>query len=81
MGVATNYKEEIISLVKELPKNKLAELIDFAYFLKAKKEGFSYTQVKDSAEYIRRLRVKEGKRVESGKKFIEELIEWQKSNY
>lgn len=81
MGVATNFKEEIISLVKELPKDKLTELIDFAYFLKAKKEGFSYMQVKDSAEYVKRLRIKEGKRAESGRKFIEELIEWQKSNY
>lgn len=81
MGVATNYKKEIINLVKELPKDKLTELIDFAYFLKAKKEGFSYMQVKDSAEYVRKLRIREGKKVESGKKFIEELIEWQKSNY
>jgi hypothetical protein len=81
MGVATNFKEEIINLAKELPKDKLTELIDFAYFLKAKKEGFSYMQAKDSAEYVRRLRIKEGKRVESGRKFIEELIEWQKSNY
>ena len=36
MGVATNFKEEIINLAKELPKDKLTELIDFAYFLKAK---------------------------------------------
>ncbi|MFZ3091209.1 MAG: hypothetical protein WA240_11380 [Nitrospirota bacterium] len=81
MGVAINYKKEIIGLVSELPKDKLSELIDFAYFLKAKKEGFSYIQAKDSAEYVKELRIKEGKKVKSGKKFIEELIEWQKSNY
>jgi len=29
---------------------------------------------------VKKLRIKEGKRVKSGEKFIEELIEWQKSN-
>lgn len=80
MGVALDYKKEIITLTKELPEDKLKELIDFAHFLKAKSEGFSYMQVKDSAEYVRKLRMKEGKRIKSGKKFVEELIEWQKSN-
>jgi hypothetical protein len=37
-------------------------------------------QVKDSAEYVRKLRDREGKRAKSGKNFIEELIQWQKSN-
>jgi len=80
MGVVIDYRKEIVNLSKELPDDKLRELIDFAQFLKAKKEGFSYFQVGDSAEYVRKLRAKEGKRFRSGKDFIEELIEWQKSN-
>jgi hypothetical protein len=80
MGVAVNYKKEIIKLTSDLPADKLKELLDFASFLKAKKEGFAYAEVKDSAEYVRKLRVQEGKRVKSGKKFIAELIEWQKSD-
>ncbi|MBI5194916.1 MAG: hypothetical protein HZA10_01180 [Nitrospirae bacterium] len=80
MGVALDYKKTIINLTRELPKNKLKELIDFAQFLKAKKEGFSYLQVKDSAEYVRQHRTKEAQKFKSGKRFIEELIEWQKSN-
>ncbi len=78
MAVSLDYKKEIINLTKELPEDKLRELIDFAQFLKAKGEGSTYMQVGDSAEYVRKLRIKEGKRVKSGKKFIEELIEWQK---
>ena len=81
MGMAVNYRKKIINLTKELPENKIRELIDFAQFLKAKKEGFTYMQVKDSAEYVRKLRIKEERRVKAGEKFIEELIEWQKSNY
>lgn len=80
MAVSLDYKKEIINLTKELPEDKLRELIDFAQFLKAKGEGFIYMQVGDSTEYVRKLRIKEGKSVKSGKKFIEELIEWQKSN-
>jgi len=79
MDGAVNYKKEIINITRELPNDKLRELIDFAQFLKAKKEGFTYVQVKDSAEYVRKLRIKEGERVKSGKRFIEELIQWQKS--
>ena len=79
--MAVNYRKKIINLTKELPENKIRELIDFAQFLKAKNEGFTYIQVKDSAEYVRKLRIKEERRVKSGEKFIEELIEWQKSNY
>ncbi len=80
MGVTLNYKKEIINLTEKLPEDKLRELIDFAQFLKTKNEGFTYTQVRDSADYVRKLRIKEGGRVKSGEKFIEELIEWQKSN-
>ena len=74
MGLTLSYKKEIISLTKELPDDKLKVLVYFAQFLKAKKEGFTYMQVKDSAEHVRNMRIQEGK------KFIEELIEWQKSN-
>ena len=37
-------------------------------------------QIKDSVEYVRALRMREGKRVKSGKRFIEELIAWQNQN-
>jgi len=56
-------------------------LIDFAHFLKVKGEGFTYKTVRDSTEYVKKMRTKEGERTKSGEKFIEELIEWQKSNY
>ena len=80
MEITLNYKKEIEKLTRDLPEDKLRELIDFARFLKAKSEGFTYMQVEDSAEYVRKLRMKEGKKVKSGKKFIEEIIKWQKSN-
>ena len=76
----TEYKKEIIKLTQELSREKIFELIDFAKFLKTKGEVFTYTQVKDSAEYVRKLRIREGKKYTSGNKFIKELIEWQKSN-
>jgi len=77
MSLAINYRKEIINVSKELPEEKLRELIDFAQFLKAKKERFSYMAVKNSAEYVRKLREEEGKKFKSGKEFIEELIQWQ----
>jgi len=80
MSVTLDYKKEIINLTNKLPEDKLKELIDFARSLKSKNESFSYAQIEDSAEYVKKLRIKEGKTVKSGKKFIEELIEWQKSN-
>jgi hypothetical protein len=46
---------EFIQRVEE----KLKELIDFAQFLKAKKEKFSFAQVINSAEYVRKLREQE----------------------
>ena len=80
MGVAIDYRKEIVNLSRDLPDGELRELVDFAQFLKAKKEGFIYMQVRDSAEYVRKLRTRQGKRAKSGKNFIEELIQWQKSN-
>ena len=79
MGLAIDYRKAIINVAKELPEEKLKELVDFAQFLKAKKERFSYGVVKDSVEYVRKLREEEGKKFKSGKDFIEELIKWQKS--
>jgi len=76
----TEYKKEIIKLTRELPSEKIFELIDFAKFLKTKGEVFTHTQIKNSAEYVRKLRIREGKQYKSGNKFIKELIEWQKSN-
>ncbi|MBM4146607.1 MAG: hypothetical protein FJ240_10130 [Nitrospira sp.] len=80
MGLAVNYKKEIINITKELPNDKLKVLINFAQFLKAKEEEFSYMNIMDSAEYVRVLRTRQAKKVKTGKRFIEELIEWQKSN-
>jgi len=79
MSVITNYKRELMTITQDLPDKEVREVLNFARFLKAKKTGVSYTQVKDSAEYVRTLRAKEGKKVKSAKKFIDELIEWQKS--
>jgi hypothetical protein len=80
MGVAMDFRKEIISLSRELSGDQLKELIDFAQFLKVKEEGAGFSEVRDSAEYVRRIRMKEGTRIKSSKNFIEELIEWQKSN-
>jgi len=79
MGTAINFKKQIIDLTKGLTEEKVKELIDFAQFLKTKQEGFSYTQITDSAAYVRKLRSKESKRSGSGENFIQEIIEWQKS--
>jgi hypothetical protein len=79
MDLGIDYKKEIINLSRELPDDELKELIDFGQFLKAKKRKFSYMEVKDSAEYVRKLREEGGKKFKSGKDFIEELIKWQKS--
>ncbi len=73
------YRKEIINVSKELPEEKLRELVDFAQFLRAKKKSFSYMAVRDSVEYIRKLREEEGKKFKSGKDFIKELIRWQES--
>jgi len=79
MGLTIDYRKEIVSVSKELPEEKLRELVDFAQFLRTKREGFSFVQVKDSAEYVRKLREGEGRKFKSGKEFIEELIKWQRS--
>jgi hypothetical protein len=79
-SMATNRIKEIADLAKELPDSSWQELLDFAQFLRIKKEGFSYKKVADSAAYVRDLRKREGKRTRSGQTFINELIEWQKSN-
>jgi hypothetical protein len=81
MGTTANFKKEILNLTKELPEEELAELVDFAQFLKTKAEGFSYMQVReDSAEYVKQLRKKEARRAGTSKQFIDELIKWQKSD-
>ncbi len=80
MSTAIDYKKVVINLTKELSQNKLRQLIDFAQFLKTKKEGFTYTEVKDSAEYVKKIRVENAKKIKSGRKFIKELVEWQKLN-
>jgi len=79
-STATTHVKEITNLAKELQENELQELLDFAEFLKVRKRGFSYKQVADSAEYVKTLRTKEGGKIQTGQTFINELIEWQKSN-
>ena len=79
MGLTMDYRKEIVNVSKALPEEKLRELVDFAQFLRTKREKFSLAQVKDSAEYVRKLREEEGRKFKSGKEFIEELIKWQKS--
>lgn len=78
MATAVKYKKEIMNLTKDLPENELKELINFAGFLKAKKEEPVFMQARDSATFIRKLRTAEAKRVKTGKRFIEELMAWQK---
>jgi hypothetical protein len=80
MSVVTDYRRQILELTEDLPKEKIKELINFAQFLRTKRPIFSYSQIEDSAEYIGEMRRKEGKKVKSGKKFIEELIKWQRLN-
>jgi len=79
MGLTMDYRKEIVNVSKALPEEKLRELVDFAQFLRTKREKFRLAQVKDSAEYVRKLREEEGRKYKSGKEFIEELIKWQKS--
>jgi predicted secreted protein len=79
MGTAINFQKQIIDLTKDLTADKVKELITFAQFLRAKQEGFSYAQIEDSAEYVRKLRLKETSQSRTGKNYIEEIIKWQKS--
>jgi predicted secreted protein len=80
MGTTINFKKQIVDLTKDLTEDKVKELITYAQFLRAKQEGFSYAQIEDSAEYVRKLRLKETRQSRPGKNYIEEIIEWQKSN-
>lgn len=79
MATAIKYKKQIMDLTKNLSDDKIKELINFAQFLKAKQEGFSYEQIEDSAEYVRKLRAKENRQKANRQNYIEEIIEWQKS--
>jgi hypothetical protein len=81
MGTTIKYKKQIIDLTKDLTEDKVKELITFAQFLRAKQEGFSYSHIEDSAEYVRKLRLKENRQSINGKNYIEEIIEWQKSGF
>lgn len=81
MGATIKYKKQIVDLTKDLTEDKFKELITFAQFLRAKQEGFSYSQIEDSAEYVRKLRLKENRQNITGKNYIEEIIEWQKSGF
>lgn len=80
MGTAAIYKKQIIDLTKELAEDKIQELIDFGQFLKTRQKNSSYSTISDSAAYVRGLRAKESKGRGSAKRYIQELIEWQKSD-
>jgi L-rhamnose mutarotase len=81
MATAIKYKKQIMDLTNNLSEDKVVELINFAQFLKAKQEGFSYVQIEDSAEYVRKMRSKERRQKTTGKNYIAEIIEWQKSDF
>lgn len=81
MRTASNYREDLINLTKELPSSKVRELWNFARFLKIKDSGFSYKNVIHSDEYVKKMREEEGRKLKSGKNFVEELLEWQKSDF
>ncbi len=79
MGTSVKYKKQIMDLTENLKEDKVKELISYAQFLKAKQEGFSYSKIEDSAEYLRKLRSRETRRNITGRDYIEEIIKWQKS--
>jgi hypothetical protein len=81
MMESNDYQKEIANLSRELPRAELKKVLDFALFLKTKRNGFRFKQVADSASYVSSLRAKEGRRLKSSKQFIQELVEWQTSNY
>ena len=81
MATAIKYKKQIMDLTNNLSEDKVVELINFAQFLKAKQEEFSYVQIEDSAEYVRKMRSKERRQKTTGKNYIDEIIEWQKSDF
>ena len=81
MATAIKYKKQIMDLTNNLSEDKVVELINFAQFLKAKQEEFSYVQIEDSAEYVRKMRSKERRQKNTGKNYIDEIIEWQKSDF
>lgn len=62
MGVAVNYKKGIINTTRDLPNDKLKVLVNFEQFLKEKEEELSYTDVLDSAAYVKELRKKQAKK-------------------
>jgi hypothetical protein len=79
MGITADYKKQIVDLTKGLKEENIRELVDFAQFLREKQERFSYSKVTDSAAYVRALRTKDPRKAGSEKKYIQELIAWQKS--
>lgn len=79
MVTSAHFKKQINDLTKDLTDEKIQELITFGHFLKSRQEEFSYKKISDSAAYVRNLRTKETKRSRSAKNYIQELIEWQKS--
>ncbi len=84
MEPINDSQARIQDIAKMLPPEKLREVLDFMEFLYQKEKKFVYTNVENSAEYVRSLREKEsftqnGQQKE-GHEFLKELIEWQESN-
>ena len=71
-------------IAKMFSPEKLREVLDFMEFLYQKEKKFVYTNVENSAEYVRSFREKESftqkGQQKDGQEFLKELIEWQESN-
>lgn len=84
MEQTSDCQTEIKNIAKMLPPEKLKEVLNFMEFLYQKEKGFDYTEVENSAEYVRNLREKQSVtqdgQQKDGREFLKELIEWQKSN-
>jgi len=84
MEPKSDYQAKIQNIAKMLPAEKLGEVLDFMEFLYQREKGFDYIKVKNSADYVRRLREEESFTLEgkqkNGREFLRELIEWQESN-
>ena len=84
MEPISDSQAKIQNIAKMLPPEKLQEVLDFMEYLYQKEKGFDYTGVKNSAQYVRKLReeqsfTQEGKQ-KDGREFLKELIEWQESS-
>ena len=84
MEAINDSQSKIQDIAKKLPPEKLEEVLDFMEFLYQKEKGFYYSNVENSAQYVRALREEQsfpqGGKQKNGQEFLKELIEWQESN-